>query len=146
MKNRAIVLGAILLVAVLLVVGLPLIKGILTQSAQAQQATINNPAKRQKWEYCAIVEVDSYVENNKDAIGFTSICYIREMGLRCEKIESKIAGGTEKLNKALDDALAKAIAKLGNEGWEMVGEAVPFKSSILRSKAARTLYFRRPQL
>ena len=45
---------------------------------------------------------------------YTRICYMQETGIRYS------------FDKVGNDAIAKAIAKLGNEGWEMIGKGLPW--------------------
>ena len=60
-----------------------------------------------QWEYCAVV---------KGQVGtprlFYWITYFREEGAKTETVEATLGG----------NSFGKAIAKLGEDGWEMVGE------------------------
>lgn len=75
--------------------------------AHAQQAGVTTT----KWEYCGL----AYVVNTRKADGKNvSKAYVKYLGSkRTEEVE-----GT-----TTDEALANAFAKLGNEGWELVGPA-----------------------
>ena len=61
------------------------------------------------WEYCAVVKSQALPTPR---ILFW-ILYFREDGMRTETVEASLGG----------NSYAKAIAKLGEDGWEMVGEA-----------------------
>jgi hypothetical protein len=62
-----------------------------------------------QWEYCAVVKAQ-YVGSPQGGIYW--IAYFRGEGVRTEDVK---AGPTS-------NAFAKAVAKLGEEGWDMVGE------------------------
>jgi hypothetical protein len=70
------------------------------------------PSKLQsdlQWEYCAVVKAQ-YVGSPQGGIYW--IAYFRGDGVKTEDVK---AGPTS-------NAFAKAVAKLGEEGWDMVGE------------------------
>ena len=72
-----------------------------------------------KWEYCAIRSTNGWVVKSDPAL-----CFYNQNGVREEKIAED------------RDALAKTIARLGDQGWEMVGcGSVAFGHAI---------YFKRP--
>lgn len=99
---------------ILLTVALSLAAGL---AGHALYGTFVTPAARaaaeprrdSQWEYCAVVK----------AQGLTTprlvfwITYFRDEGMRTETVEAMLGG----------NSYAKAIAKLGVDGWEMVGEA-----------------------
>jgi hypothetical protein len=62
-----------------------------------------------KWEYCAVAKAQ-FVGSNRGGVYWIS--YFRGGGVQVENVETGPSG----------NALAKAVAKLGEEGWEMVGE------------------------
>ena len=66
------------------------------------------PRRESQWEYCAVVKPQGIATPR---IIFW-IAYFRGEGVRTESVESTLSGNSQ----------AKAIAKLGEEGWEMVGE------------------------
>ena len=105
-------------------------------SAQQPRRTAN-----QGWEYCAILNAGpKYQPEIKDKyVGIATICYFRTSGCRKEEVVFELAHADflkeadPKQNesfirtyaapaRASESALSKAIAKLGNDGWEMVGE------------------------
>jgi len=95
------------------------------------------------YEYCAVTKLVTEETAGK-LIGTASICYIREERYHCEKVSSTVTGRDpqETAYLARDAALLKAISKLGNEGWEMVGEGFPFATKHTLD-ADRALYFKR---
>jgi hypothetical protein len=62
-----------------------------------------------QWEYCAVVKAQ-YVGSPQGGIYW--IAYFRGEGVRTEDVRVGPTG----------NAFAKAVAKLGDEGWDMVGE------------------------
>lgn len=98
--------------------------------AQAQpQATPSKTFTGQKWEYCALTKA-AYVASNRG--GLYWISYFRDTGVQVVEIE----------DTALErNGPAKAIAKLGDEGWEMITEG-PLD---IRQGELKALYFRRPK-
>ncbi len=65
------------------------------------------PQREGQWEYCALVKSQA----PSPRLVFW-IAYFRGEGVRTEPVEAALSGNSQ----------AKAIAKLGEEGWEMVGE------------------------
>ena len=118
------------------------------QPVQAQQTPAANNASKHKWEYCAIV--DSYGTddtNRKPAVGHVKVGYFEESGYREDtiKVQGEVAGiqPNEVYEKARRKALAVAIAQLGTQGWEMVGE-LPFAKRFQSDERDRgALYFKR---
>ena len=66
------------------------------------------PRRVSQWEYCAVVKSQAIPTPRL----FFWILYFKDEGMRTETIEAPLGG----------NSYAKAIAKLGSEGWEMVGE------------------------
>jgi len=62
-----------------------------------------------KWEYCAVTKAQ-YLSSIRG--GQYWISYFRKGNVQVENIEANVQ----------ESALAKAVSKLGEEGWEMVGE------------------------
>ncbi|HVF86339.1 MAG TPA: hypothetical protein VM866_02060 [Pyrinomonadaceae bacterium] len=83
-----------------------------------------------KWEYCAIT---GFASIEKGFRTYTPVAVIRYFPNVIEQVE-----GTSQ-----EDAQANAVAKLGDEGWEMVGVAEPF--TILEGNGRNTsvFYFKR---
>lgn len=62
-----------------------------------------------QWEYCAVVKAQ-YVGSPQGGIYW--IAYFKGEGVRTEDVKVGVTG----------NAFAKAVAKLGEDGWDMVGE------------------------
>ena len=62
-----------------------------------------------QWEYCAVVKAQ-YIGTPQGGIYW--IAYFRGEGVRTEDVKVGPTG----------NAFAKAVAKLGEDGWDMVGE------------------------
>ncbi len=97
---------------------------LVATSAQAQQDALG-----QKWEYCALTKA-AYVGSNRGGIYWIS--YFRDSGVQVIEVED---AALEK------NGPAKAMAKLGAEGWEMVGQG-PLE---IRQGTFNALYFKRPK-
>ncbi|MFL6335405.1 MAG: hypothetical protein ACJ754_19000 [Pyrinomonadaceae bacterium] len=84
--------------------------GSLAAPAAAHAAA--EPRRDSEWEYCAVVKAQAGTPRV-----LYSIVYIRDKekdeAVRPELVEAKLGGSSQ----------VKAIAKLGDEGWEMVGQA-----------------------
>lgn len=83
---------------------------------------------RQQWEYCALSKA-AYVNAGREAYW---IIYFRDTGPQIVDVQSSATDG----NGA---SMAKAIARLGAEGWEMVGQG----ALDVRSGTTNALYFKR---
>jgi hypothetical protein len=128
--------------------------------SSAQKPTRSNITR---WEYCAIISAQSKWprENKEKYTGVATICYFRSSGCRREEVvfeltysdflkegEATVKQG-ESYNRAYgaparatESALSKAITKLGNDGWEMVGEnRIDFSSGAEANNKA--IYFKR---
>lgn len=66
------------------------------------------PRREAQYEYCAVLKSQSASPRL-----IYWIVYFRGEGVRTEPVEAPLGGNSQ----------AKAIAKLGEDGWEMVGEA-----------------------
>lgn len=88
-----------------------------------------------RWEYAAISNVREIGRGaatpNIRFTGEAELCYFQESG--CKKLNIE---GVSKV-----EALAKAMARLGEEGWELVGES-PFPLNVGSQGA---LFFKRPK-
>lgn len=96
----------------------------------------------QKWEYCALADLDAYGSSDK-AVGVAIIYYFRGSGYQAEKVEATAERGVDATRIAVDTARAKAIARLGDDGWEMLCEGMPFATRARPAERDRSLYFRR---
>jgi hypothetical protein len=80
-----------------------------------------------RWEYCAVTKAQ-FVGSARG--GQYWITYFRGNNVRVETIEAGIA----------ENGLAKAVSRLGDEGWEMVGEGT---LDVGRGTPPAALYFKR---
>ena len=80
--------------------------GVLAAPTEARAAA--EPRRESEWEYCAVVKQQGVATPR---IVFW-ITYFKDDGLKTETVEAGLGG----------NSYAKAVAKLGTEGWEMVGE------------------------
>jgi len=90
------------------------------------------PRRESLWEYCAVVK--SQIPSPRPIYW---IDYLKGEGARREPVEASVNGLSQ----------AKAIAKLGEEGWEMVGEgpyeAVPGVRPGPAGNAPTAVFFKR---
>ena len=85
------------------------------------------PAER--WEYAAVSKA-GYTASSRG--GTYWISYFRDAGVDIVEVE-------ERASEQQGAAVVKAIARLGNEGWEMVGQAdLPVKAGRVEA-----IYFKR---
>jgi len=110
-KTTQIVILAIV-AAVGAAVGMIAINQFGASSVQANQA---GRSGIQKWEYCAITSV-YYSNSSFGERPVAVIRYFQAGGGKEETVEFVPDFGK---SGELNDALAKAIAKLGDQGWEM---------------------------
>ena len=86
-------------------------------------------APAERWEYCTVSKA-GYTASNRG--GAYWISYFRDTGVEIVEVE-------ERASEQQGAAVVKAIARLGNEGWEMVGQAdLPVKTGRLEA-----IYFKR---
>jgi hypothetical protein len=83
-----------------------------------------------RWEYCAVTKAQFI---NSPRGGQYWINYFRGATVRTETVEAGV----------MENGLAKAIARLGEEGWEMVGEGTLDMGPGRANPSA--LYFKRPR-
>ncbi|MCA1633474.1 MAG: hypothetical protein LC802_07080 [Acidobacteria bacterium] len=105
----------------------------LEQPPQAEGAK-GGAAARSKWEYCAI----THTTRKQTVFGSsstTALAVVRHYPGETEEIEGR--------NE--DDALANAFAKLGEEGWEMVGIKHSIDISDGYGKSMHVYFFKRPK-
>src|SRR2546421_12671526 len=81
--------------------------GVLVSPQVAQARGTSRNASDAQWEYCAVVKAQ--FPGSVRLVYW--IAYFRGEGVRTENVESGPEGNT----------FAKAVAKLGQDGWEMVG-------------------------
>jgi len=118
----------------------------------AAQQTVTAQARQpesHKWEYCAVT--DSYGTGARDKVyGMALITYFEETGDRTEYVRVDLAPAKELTGRydiAQKRAFAKALAKLGNDEWELVGSAPsPFiKVTNPTAPEGVSIFFKRPK-
>lgn len=105
-----------------------IISGRVAGQAPAQHADRVRPSNPGRWEYCSI----SKAVTSPSRGGLYWITYFRNGGIHQVEVEEQ---ATER------GGPAKAIAKLGEEGWEMVGQG-PLET---RQGGLNAIYFKRPK-
>jgi|ERR1041384_1169957 hypothetical protein len=126
----------ILTLALVLAIGLLagfVLNNFAAGAVQAQQRA------GERWEYCAITEVSAVVDTDGKVFGRANICYFQTSGCHRESLTA-----TDDRGDARQAVLAKATAKLGVEGWELIGEATKF-DAYQENVDPKALYFRRKQ-
>ena len=99
-------------------------RGLASESSQIGQAGEAKKAGPPRWEHCAIIpDPIAHTVSFGEAKTSVNIIYFQEAGYREETVvgTANLKQGGE--YRARANALAKAIARLGDEGWEMVGPA-----------------------
>lgn len=127
--RRSAALAALMLVAVC--------GGAMANRFFAAAQTTGGPARNerpkatgvQKWEYCSLSRA-AYPSSTRG--GLYWISYFSDEGVRVVEFEEQ---ATERSGPA------KALAKLGADGWEMVGQGA-FE---IRQGALNAIYFKRPK-
>lgn len=141
--NKARFSTALSLIAVLLVAGQFFANYVLnSQSAQARQTENSKKPTGEKWEYAALF-FDRADSIDGLSIGNTRVrTYIfifQPSGLYGNGVEGE-AEGKNNFQGARDNAFAKAIARLGEDGWEMTVQG-PFQYGTENKSEA--IYFKR---
>ena len=100
--------------------------------AQASQSSSSESRRWEgaRWEYCALSKA-SYVGSSRGGIYWIS--YFRETGVHVVEVEESASD---------KNGMTKAIARLGEEGWEMVGQG---SLDVRAGTAVNALYFKRPK-
>ena len=94
--------------------------------AEARVVEGERDEARDKWEYCAVTRSQYLVSNRGNQYW---IAYFRGGRVQVVDVEGGVTG----------NALSNAIFKLGEEGWEMVGEG----ALEVRTPENKALYFKR---
>lgn len=121
------VYASLLIVAAL---GGLLYAGALNRAAgKADESSEASAPPVERWEYCAVSKA-GYTASNRG--GTYWISYFKDTGVEIVEVE-------ERASEQQGAAVVKAMARLGNEGWEMVGQAeLPVKTGRLEA-----IYFKR---
>ena len=125
-KNRRL-LAMVLIMAGGMLSGAVFSRLLVATPTQARQGEEKNTSGGEGWEYSAVTKA-TYAASSRG--GLYWIVYFRDTGVQVVEVETS---ATE------DSGPAKAIAKLGGDGWEMVGQG-PLE---LRRGAVNALYFKR---
>ncbi len=129
------------------------------QPVKAEQAGQGRRTEAQKWEYCAIFRTPSeQVVKFQNYTSTVRVFYFQSAGYQREEvIEGTINSRDGSTKSAMDEAMNKALAKLGDEGWEMVGPGQfrtaerlpvddPHRPGQYRTlERPEALYFKRPK-
>lgn len=107
-----------------------------------QEAGTSTQVGKSRWEYCAVMTGVGSVKTDGRIYGNATICYFQQGNSPCESItvEYKGAGGADWDDAALN-ATSSVVAKLGQEGWEMVGAGGA--EAFAARGGASALYFKR---
>lgn len=138
-KSQIIILSLTLMAGVVL--GLALNIPAWFNVAAQRPAEKKVVAEDARWNYCMINDMNVYGQDDK-SVATASICYLQASGCRKAVVEATVEKGS--FEEARANALAKAVAQLGAEGWELIGEGTQFG---LRSDTGdpKAIYFRRRQ-
>jgi hypothetical protein len=114
---------------------------VLTQSALARQIIPTaTDCMARKWEYCSLTLTSSETKSKDGKFTvYADICYYQSTGCRRERILSE--GLRVNSIGVYEVARAKAIAKLGEDGWEMFLVRMQYWNSFENG-----FYFRRPKM
>ena len=129
MEKTVVRITFLLIMIACLVCGCFLGQVLLAPTAQAQRGQSERERRVVVYEYCAINGVSTSLSGDKIR-AVARICYMQETGIQCQEVEATAVGDRKSqgyiFDKVGNDALAKVIAKLGNEGWEMIGKGLPW--------------------
>lgn len=135
-KTKQVLILAII-AAVAVAVGLITLNPFGGSSVQANQS---GRSSVQKWEYCAILGA-STAGSSFNYRGNATIRYFQADGWKDEIVEFvPNIGQRDEYRIHEKGAMAKAMAKLGDEGWEMVS-----KEPDTDDKTRNIFYFKRPK-
>jgi len=124
----------LLLAAALILSGSALaaaVSGKLIAAPEGEARASEAAGAAQRWEYCALSKA---AYSGTPRAGIYWISYFNETGVQVVEVQASVTEGS-------GAAFAKAINKLGSEGWEMVAPG-PLEVNQSQSSA---LYFKRPK-
>ena len=128
MEKTVLRITLLLIMIACLFCGFFLSQVFLAPTVQAKRGQSESKLKAVAYEYCAINGVSSSLSGDKIRAA-AKICYMQETGIQCQEVEATVVGDRNSqgyiFDKVTNDARAKAIAKLGSEGWEMIGKGLP---------------------
>lgn len=108
-------------------------------SVNAQRGRETQPQGEEvkAWEYCMLTGCcESKVRDGK-SVSFLRITYLTADGGQTQDVEMEREVASDAYYREAAALLPRTIAKLGSEGWEMVGQA-PYDNK-------NALYFKRPK-
>jgi len=107
------------------------VSGKLLAASGAQAREAEGPGAGQRWEYCALSKA-AYA--GPPRAGVYWISYFHETGVQVVEVQASATEGG-------GAAFAKAINRLGSEGWEMVAPG----ALDVNQGQSNALYFKRPK-
>jgi hypothetical protein len=118
-----------------------LLAGSLITRSILESAKAQSISTQDRWEYCAITGLTAVGQGKlvSSIIASAKICYF-ESGCRKEAIDVSVEGSD--FEEAKNVVLGRAVTKLGQAGWELVGEATV---GLNKEGDRKVLYFRRHQ-
>jgi hypothetical protein len=105
------------------------LQGAPSSHAALTRAAVVADASDLQWEYCAVVKAQ-YAGSPQGGIYW--IAYFKGEGVRTEDVKAGPMG----------NAFAKAVAKLGEDGWDMVGEG-PLEVRLGPGGTQTAMFFKR---
>jgi hypothetical protein len=105
------------------------LQGAPSSHAAETRAAVVADASDLQWEYCAVVKAQ-YAGSPQGGIYW--IAYFKGEGVRTEDVKAGPMG----------NAFAKAVAKLGEDGWDMVGEG-PLEVRLGPGGTQTAMFFKR---
>lgn len=142
-KRSHLLIATMFVMIASLATGAALVKLFTASPVQAQQVSTESRAATaaQKWEHCTVDSSSTTLTDFGKTVSYSRICYLRSDGYQCERVEATVDKDRRSGSNLSDNAAtAKAVAKLGDEGWQMVGEGTPFLQG-----ERKALYFKRPK-
>ena len=107
-------------------------------------STTTQDVRRQRWEYCHVEIASGSGNSDPNGVGLVAkIVYLTPTGPRTEKLFVPTLTGEGSPLDPVIDATERAVAKLGGEGWEMVG-IVPERLRANKDGYGFFIYFKRP--
>ncbi len=96
---------------------------ILALASACVTAQEKTPASERKWEYCIVESLGTIGVSSGKWQGYVRICYAADDGCRVDNVT--ITEAVDKSNGFQEAelgqrAVAKALAQLGKDGWELV--------------------------
>jgi hypothetical protein len=106
-----------------------------TQAPTAREAAAPEPAAPRRWEYCDISGFRLHPKGLSPSSGYRPAAFVRYLPEGSDEIE----GANE------EEALGNALAKLGEEGWELAGIRTDLNLDDGDGKTSTVYFFKRPK-